>query len=117
MTPGRTCGSPPPTPPYPYPYSWHTATMHGNLVFLFPRDRGGMAKVDLDTGEVVMLEEGPDYRVGATVTETEDYTDPVLLAVLLPIDSIPITAMPRWVSAVRVSMPRLIFNLQLIVQQ
>ena len=88
------------------PYSWHTATVHCNLVFLFPRDRGGMTKVDLDTGEVTMLEEGvPDYRVGTTVAETKDYTDQMLLSVFLSIDSISIAAMPRWVSVVRVSVP------------
>ena len=53
-------------------YDWDLSTSHGHLCFLFPKDSSKVGRLDLD-GESMVEEDGPGYRVGATVAETEGY--------------------------------------------
>ena len=53
-------------------YEWDLSTCHGHLCFLFPKGSSRMGRVDLDE-ESMVVEDGPGYRMGATVAETDGY--------------------------------------------
>ena len=60
-------------PPAPHSYcEWDLSTSHGHLCFLFPKGSSEVGRLDLD-GESMVVEDGPGYRVGATVAETDCY--------------------------------------------
>ena len=53
-------------------YEWDLSTCHGHLCFLFPKGSSRMGRVDLDE-ESMVVEDGPHFREGATVAETDGY--------------------------------------------
>ena len=59
------------SPPSP-PSSYDLSTSHGHLCFLFPTGSSKVGRLDLD-GESMVVEDGPGYRMGATVAETDGY--------------------------------------------
>ena len=61
------------SPPPPHSsYDWDLSTSHGHLCFLFPKGSSEVGRLDLDS-ESMVVEDGPGYRVGATVAETDGY--------------------------------------------
>ena len=52
--------------------SYDISTSHGHLCFLFPKGSSKVGRLDLD-GESMLVEDGPGYRMGATVAETDGY--------------------------------------------
>ena len=61
------------SPPAPHSsYDWDLSTSHGHLCFLFPKGSSEVGRLDLDS-ESMVVEDGPGYRVGATVAETDGY--------------------------------------------
>ena len=53
-------------------YDWDLSTSHGHLCFLFPKGSSQVGRLDLDA-ESMVVEDGPGYRMGATVAETDGY--------------------------------------------